>query len=280
MLEMGGHYTIKLFERWNQTKYYKNTYLVAGITTYDKIEGFADFDLRGELFTPIGISISDYIAMVYGKKIYILNEVVSRDPIEIDDDKIFIPESIIDHRHTMPLIVADKLRLSTKPFVRHFANLAEERDYIDNLTQRINRSLMLDGEFFNEDLDPTFTQEECLEYARDIEIAARIRQEEIDKNIYLEQTKLSQEEHRKLEFENKRKELNTQLSLVEEQREESEKLFQEATEEMIFASEVKQVNDRARLLLMAIIDLLRQDGVEGIPSWSELEDLARVDLGW
>ena len=138
-VEIGKNYAIRLLEFYGGTKQNVN---VIGITNIDNVSlNQDDYNIYQTYFAPIGLGMTSYYTAIHeDTKIYICKVISSLEPYELEDDKIFIPESLIDMNTSDELIKSLTFTFSISPVIRRFQSEEETGEFTREIEEKIKKA--------------------------------------------------------------------------------------------------------------------------------------------
>lgn len=108
---------------------------ITGTTTYEDFQRNCDYDIRGKLFTPLGIGIETYLRKVQGVTLYLCSEVSSLNPYECEEKATHvIPASIIDYSKTREYILCRNYSLTLLDIIKPVEGLGTMKEMFDEMT--------------------------------------------------------------------------------------------------------------------------------------------------
>lgn len=139
-VEIGKNYAIRLLEFYGGTKQNVN---VIGITNIDNVSlNQDDYNIYQTYFAPIGLGMTSFYTAIHeDTKIYICKVISSLEPYELEDDKIFIPESLIDMNTSDELIKSLTFTFSISPVIRRFQSEEETGEFTREIEEKIKKRL-------------------------------------------------------------------------------------------------------------------------------------------
>ncbi len=135
-LVIGEHYRLAYLNPWNDIEI--KEVKVAAITKEESVGSFSSDSIYSMYYGEYNIGLANYVSqMSSNPDIYILNEIGSKDPIDVDDKPIVIPEIIIDFDNSESLITCDHIDIKLLGIDKKFTFASEQGDYIETLTRGI-----------------------------------------------------------------------------------------------------------------------------------------------
>jgi hypothetical protein len=108
-LKLNKYYSFVYKDTWNGKL--ATDFIITAVTDKDNANKFVDNSLFAEMFSDYGITLSNYLSMMTNvPEVYVCNQIVSRDPIQLSEDPILIPRLIIDVSKSEELIAVERYR--------------------------------------------------------------------------------------------------------------------------------------------------------------------------
>ena len=123
----------------------KNNVQVVGTTSIDSLaKNNPDYNIYQTYFEPYGLGLSTYYTAIQTETvIYICVPITSLEPFEIDiDNKIYIPESIINLDKSSEYVKAYTINLNIYPIIKNFDTDDERDKYIENIKEKVKNRLI------------------------------------------------------------------------------------------------------------------------------------------
>ena len=225
-LEYGKSYAIYLNSLYGG---YKSNVRIIGKTNIDNVvsNNNDDYNIYKTYFEPIGLGLTSYYSAVKPETtIYIGLVVDSLEPYSYTEEKVFIPESLIDFDKSEEYIKVSKINFNIFPIVRKFSTETDRDEFItktkSELLNRVKGLIEfsnLDTEVESDYSDLYVTKEEydVLDTAREsIYKSFRKRMIDIDNANRIKEanynTKLSELDSKIKEYEKARQEMESKQS--------------------------------------------------------------------
>ena len=123
----------------------KNNVQVVGTTSIDSLaKNNPDYNIYQTYFEPYGLGLSTYYTAIQTETvIYICVPITSLEPFEIDiDNKIYIPESIINLDKSSEYVKAYNINLNIYPIIKNLDTDDERDKYIENIKEKVKNRLI------------------------------------------------------------------------------------------------------------------------------------------
>ena len=139
-VEMGKKYALYLLQLYGGTK---NNVLVIGKTTIDNVVRNKDnYNIYQTYFEPIGLGLTSYYTAIQeNTDIYICNPINSLEPLEVSDDKLFIPSTLIDMSKSSEYVEVFNLNFNIYPIMKRFKSVDERDAYLTEIKNKIKGKL-------------------------------------------------------------------------------------------------------------------------------------------
>jgi len=175
-LEYGKSYAIYLTSLYGG---YKKNVRIIGNTNIDNVVSNTDddYNIYQTYFEPIGLGLTSYYSAV--KKttpIYIGLVVDSLEPYSYTDEKVFIPESLIDFEKTEEYIKVSKINYNIFPIVRKFSSETDRDLFIANTRAELIKRISGLVEFSNLDLEVDTNYDELYITKEDYQVISEARE--------------------------------------------------------------------------------------------------------
>lgn len=240
-VEFSKPYKIKLLPIFGASE---TNVVVIGKTNIDNVANNEDeYNIYTTYFKPLGLGLTTYYTTVNADtEIYICKPVTSFTPFELEDEKVFIPKSLIDMENSSEFVECNNLNIIIYPFIRRFATDTERDSYIVELNTKVKGKLkeLIDFSIVENEIDIGFdTTYLTKEEIEDIETRrAKAFKEYADRaaaSVTYENTKAAN--YSKLMEDMKRAKENyekktAELDLVKTELEDSIKAYTEATKQI------------------------------------------------
>ena len=200
VLEKDKYYKINFINKFvNKGPY---TVRIVGSTNKNNIHTFNEsFELRDTFFDEVGFGT--YLSFVDEyTEILICKVVKSYEPIELDDELIFIPQSIINYDTTVEFLIARRYNLKLESFIRKFDDNAEELEFNKNLESIINKAINTTNELPNDVLHVSTLSNKLLISKDILESDARERMNVISKREFQKRDKELALKNKEIELHN------------------------------------------------------------------------------
>ena len=234
-LEYGKSYAIYLTSLYGG---YKSNVRIIGKTNIDNVVSNDDnYNIYKTYFEPVGLGLTSYYSAIKPETtIYIGLVVDSLEPYSYTEEKVFIPESLIDFDKSEEYIRVSKISFNIFPIIRKFSTEMDRDEFIaktkSELLNRI-KSLIefsnLDTEVESDYSDLYITKEEydVLDAAREsiyktfrkrmieIDNAARIKEANYNTKLAELDSKIKEYEKARQEMENTKNKYQGMIDLLE-----------------------------------------------------------------
>ena len=140
-VQLNRNYAIYLSDVYGGTK---NNVQVVGITSIDSLaKNNPDYNIYQTYFEPYGLGLSTYYTAIQTETvIYICVPITSLEPFNIDiDNKIYIPESIINLDKSSEYVKAYNINLNIYPIIKNFDTDDERDKYIEGIKEKVKNRL-------------------------------------------------------------------------------------------------------------------------------------------
>lgn len=235
-LDYGKSYAIYLNSLYGG---YKSNIRVISKTNIDNIvsNNDDDYNIYKTYFEPIGLGLTSYYSVIKPETtIYIGLVIDSLEPYSYTDEKVFIPESLIDFDKSEEYIKVSKINFNIFPIVRKFSTETDRDEFItktkSELLNRVKGLIEfsnLDTEVEGEYSDLYITKEEydVLDTAREsayktfrkrmleLDNAARIKEANYNAKLAELDLKIKEYENAKQEMENTKNKYQSMIDLLE-----------------------------------------------------------------
>ena len=116
---------------------------VIGKTNIDNVANNEDnYNIYERFFSPVGLGMTSYYSVIRpSTTIYICKLVESLEPLEIKDEKVFIPETLIDMDKSIEYVECDNFNFTIFPLMRRFTNEEERINFIKEITEKTKLKL-------------------------------------------------------------------------------------------------------------------------------------------
>jgi hypothetical protein len=141
-LTVNGLYHVELQARWGKSYDIR----IIGTVSPSAVNDIdTSVDLKKEFFDDYGIGISSYLLLLpVNTTIYIGRPITSYDPFEVsinDDERVFIPESLINYTTTYSYILAKKYVFEVTTGIKRYKNVLEEDAYFKEIKPKITKKI-------------------------------------------------------------------------------------------------------------------------------------------
>ena len=156
-VEIGKKYALYLLQLYGGTK---NNVLIIGKTTIDNVvRNQDDYNIYQTYFEPIGLGLTSYYTAIQeNTDIYICNPIDSLEPLEVSDDKLFIPATLIDMNKSSEYVEAFNLNFHIYPIVKRFKSVDERDAYLTEIKNKIKGKLkeLIDFSALDSEIDTSY----------------------------------------------------------------------------------------------------------------------------
>ena len=235
-LEYGKSYAIYLNSLYGG---YKSNVRIIGKTNIDNVvsNNADDYNIYKTYFEPVGLGLTSYYSAIKPETtIYIGLVVDSLEPYSYTEEKVFIPESLIDFDKSEEYIKVSKISFNIYPIVRKFSTEIDRDEFIAKTkTELLNRvkSLIefsnLDTEVESDYSDLYITKEEydVIDTAREsvyksfrkrmieLDNAARIKEANYNTKLAELDSKIKEYEKARQEMENTKNRYQGMIDMLE-----------------------------------------------------------------
>ena len=235
-LEYGKSYAVYLNSLYGG---YKSNVRIIGKTNIDNVvsNNDDDYNIYKVYFEPVGLGLNSYYSVIKPETtIYIGLVIDSLEPYSYTEEKIFIPESLIDFYKSEEYIKVSKISFNIYPIVRKFSTEIDRDNFIaktkSELLNRI-KSLIefsnLDTEVESDYSDLYITKEEydIIDTSResayksfrkrmiDMDNASRVKEANYNTKLAELDSKIKEYEKAKQEMENTKNKYQGMIDLLE-----------------------------------------------------------------
>ncbi len=235
-LEYGKSYAVYLNSLYGG---YKSNVRIIGKTNIDNVvsNNDDDYNIFKVYFEPVGLGLNSYYSVIKPETtIYIGVVIDSLEPYSYTEEKIFIPESLIDFYKSEEYIKVSKISFNIYPIVRKFSTEIDRDNFIaktkSELLNRI-KSLIefsnLDTEVESDYSDLYITKEEydIIDTSResayksfrkrmiDMDNASRVKEANYNTKLAELDSKIKEYEKAKQEMENTKNKYQGMIDLLE-----------------------------------------------------------------
>ena len=235
-LEYGKSYAVYLNSLYGG---YKSNVRIIGKTNIDNVvsNNDDDYNIFKVYFEPVGLGLNSYYSVIKpDTTIYIGLVIDSLEPYSYTEEKIFIPESLIDFYKSEEYIKVSKISFNIYPIVRKFSTEIDRDNFIaktkSELLNRI-KSLIefsnLDTEVESDYSDLYITKEEydIIDASResayksfrkrmiDMDNASRVKEANYNTKLAELDSKIKEYEKAKQEMENTKNKYQGMIDLLE-----------------------------------------------------------------
>lgn len=139
--ELNKNYEIYLSKIYGNSRF--NVQII-GTTNIDAVsKNQEDFNIFNYFFEPLGLGLGSYLSAVNKETvIFICNIITSLTPFELSDEKIFIPETLIDKDKSQEYIKSYIISYSINKIIKHDITNEELTKYVkeqkDKITEKLN----------------------------------------------------------------------------------------------------------------------------------------------
>ena len=152
-LEYGKSYAIYLNSLYGG---YKSNIRIIGKTNIDNVISNTedDYNIYKTYFEPVGLGLTSYYSAIKNDTtIYIGLVVDSLEPYSYTEEKVFIPETLIDFNKSEEYIKVSKLNYNIYPIVRKFSTETDRDAFIAKSRQELLNRIKGLIEFSNLDIE-------------------------------------------------------------------------------------------------------------------------------
>ena len=235
-LEYGKSYAIYLNSLYGG---YKSNIRIIGKTNIDNVvsNNDDDYNIYKTYFEPVGLGLTSYYSAIKPETtIYIGLVVDSLEPYSYTEEKVFIPESLIDFDKSEEYIKVSKISFNIYPIVRKFSTETDRDEFIAKTKIELLNRIKGLIEFCNLDIevesdysDLYITKEEydVLDTTREsvyksfrkrmieLDNAARIKEANYNTKLAELASKIKEYENAKQDMENTKNKYQGMIDLVE-----------------------------------------------------------------
>lgn len=158
-IELSKVYGLKLLNLYGGTKY---NCIVIGSTNIDNVANNEnDYNIYDTFFKPVGLGLTSYYTAIQSSTtIYICKKVDSMEPLTINDEKIFIPETLIDKGNSVEYVECTNFNFNIYPIIRRFTGENEREAYITEISTKLKTLLkrLIDFSQLTNDIDVSYSQ--------------------------------------------------------------------------------------------------------------------------
>ena len=140
-VQMNKNYAIYLSDLFGNTK---NNVQIIGTTTIDSLaKNDPDYNVYETYFQPYGFGLASYYTAIQSNTvIYICAPIKSLEPFDLNlDEKIYIPESIIDLDKSSEYKKAYNMTFTLYPIIKDFDTDDERDKYLEEIKEKIKNRL-------------------------------------------------------------------------------------------------------------------------------------------
>ena len=139
-IEFSKPYALRLSDIYGGTKY---NCIVIGVTNIDNVSQNAEkYNIYETFFVPIGLGLTSYYtAVTANTKIYICKVIGSLEPFTVTDEKVFIPETLINLETSSEYVECTNYNFEMYPIIRKFNSESEKNDYEQEILEKIKDRL-------------------------------------------------------------------------------------------------------------------------------------------
>ncbi len=140
-VQMNKNYAIYLSDLFGNTK---NNVQIIGTTTIDSLaKNDPDYNVYETYFQPYGLGLASYYTAIQSNTvIYICAPIKSLEPFDLNlDEKIYIPESIIDLDKSSEYKKAYNMTFTLYPIIKDFDTDDERDKYLEEIKEKIKNRL-------------------------------------------------------------------------------------------------------------------------------------------
>ena len=152
-LEYGKSYAIYLNSLYGG---YKSNIRIIGTTNIDNVVSHNDddYNIYKTYFEPVGLGLTSYYSAIKpNTTIYIGLVVDSLEPYSFTEEKVFIPESLIDFEKSEEYIKVSKINYNIYPIVRKFSTETDRDTFIEKTRKELLNRIKGLIEFSNLDIE-------------------------------------------------------------------------------------------------------------------------------
>lgn len=140
-VELGKNYSLKLLNIYGATI---TNLQVVGTTNINNVaNNTEDYNIYSTFFEPLGLGLASYYAAINNNTvIYICNTITSLNPFEVSiDDKVYIPESLIDFDGTDEIVRTVKYDFTIGSIYRKYINTNEINTFKKEIIEKLKKRL-------------------------------------------------------------------------------------------------------------------------------------------
>ena len=140
-VELGKNYSLKLLDIYGATI---TNLQVVGTTNINNVaNNTEDYNIYSTFFEPLGLGLASYYAAINNNTvIYICNTITSLNPFEVSiDDKVYIPESLIDFDGTDEIVRTVKYDFAIGSIYRKYVNTNEINTFKKEIIEKLKKRL-------------------------------------------------------------------------------------------------------------------------------------------
>lgn len=135
--------------------------IVIGTTNIDNVSNNEDnYNIYETYFQPIGLGLTSYYTAIKNDTvIYICKKVDSLEPLTINDEKFFIPATLIDYENSIEYVECTNFNFNIYPVIRRFVSENERDDYINEIRTKLTKTIkhLIDFSVLDNEIDISFS---------------------------------------------------------------------------------------------------------------------------
>ncbi len=180
-LEYSKTYSIKLLDIFGG---YKSNIRIIGKTNIDNVINNTDdeYNIFKTYFEPVGLGITSYYVNITNKTVIYIGLVVdSLEPYSYTEEKVFLPESLIDWNNSNEYIKVSKLTYTIFPVIRKFSTETDLEAFKQNSKNELLNRIKSLIEFSNLDNEVNIESSDFFVIKEDYEELDKAREMEYKK---------------------------------------------------------------------------------------------------
>jgi len=276
-LQHSKYYHIKLYDPWN-LEY--DGYIV-GTVNKTTISTIDNFDIRSTYFTDYNLGLATYLSTVTDTTpIYIINLIENKSPVNVGEENIYIPETLIDFNKTYQYLIGSIPSYNITINPKYFKSTLQENNYSKLSNNAIVKALNSVEPFVADTISVAYSStsalitqdildkynrdtKEQLEYIKLAKLQTRTNDETRLSELYLKKEEF---ERAKVDYENKVDEYNV--------------LIGEIAIAQVEINRENQILSGIRNVMIEIIDQIKteQISVTDFPSFYEIYESVKQSM--
>jgi hypothetical protein len=280
-LKINSNYHIELQARWARNYDVK----IEGTVSPSALQELSPItDLKKEFFDDYGLSISMYLLLLSKSTVvYICRAITSFDPYEInnnDNDRIFIPESLIDTVRTYEYVLAKRYIFEVSTGVKKFKNILEEDQFFKDMRKKISEKMKSIDDFIADNISTDVSGVEVIvtnEYLIKLE---NLRNELIDDyKIFALQKRNSYEDDQRHLYEQIQKTKEAEIR-YEEQRRLLNSHLEDLSNQIAQNTHINNILLGSKDVMMEMMNKLKSGQIlpDDMPTFDELYDQVEKEI--